>query len=350
MFQHITVCLDMRGCPNRCRHCWIGHAPNARLPKEALVYVAEAFRPFARRLTVYDWYREPDYGDDYREMWELCGRLSDTRPEHFELVSFWRLARDPDYGPYLASLGVRRAQLTLFGGRARTDQYTGRANAFDEILQAMEVLLQNRIAPRIQVFVNNENLGELAQVEALVRDLDLEARCRAFGEDFDLFLHQGSCDGENEKLYDIRVTPEDLEKIPPDLTARTLRYLQRESLEQVFGRTEQALCEELRQDDSTASLAAPDPVFYVDAAFNVYPNFTAPAPAWRLGNVRVDGAEAILKTYAQDGSAAQRTRRTIPLCDLAAAQGDEQSQRLFGREDYITYLLNRACRKACAPV
>ena len=37
-------------------------------------------------------------------------------------------------------------------------------------------------------------------------------------------------------------------------------------------------------------------------------------------------------------------RRTIPLCDLAAAQGDGQSQRLFGRDDYITYLLNRACR------
>ena len=177
MFQHITVCLDMRGCPNRCRHCWIGHAPNARLPKEALIALAEAFRPFAKRLTVYDWYREPDYGDDYREMWELCGRLSDARPEHFELVSFWRLARDPDYGPWLASLGVRRAQLTLFGGRARTDQYTGRANAFAEILQAVEVLLQNRIAPRIQVFVNKENLGELAQVEALVREIG-RASCR----------------------------------------------------------------------------------------------------------------------------------------------------------------------------
>ena len=344
MFQHITVCLDMRGCPNRCRHCWIGHAPNARLPKEALIALAEAFRPFAQSLTVYDWYREPDYGDDYREMWELCGRLSDARPEHFELVSFWRLARDPDYGPWLASLGVRRAQLTLFGGRARTDQYTGRANAFAEILRAVEVLLQNRIAPRIQVFVNKENLGELAQVEALVRDLDLEARCQAFGEDFDLFLHPGSCDGENEKLYDIRVTPEDLEKIPPALAARTLRYMQRESLQQVFGRTEQALCAELRADKSTASLAEPNPVFYVDAAFDVYPNFTAPAPAWRLGNVRADGAEAVLAAYAQDGSVAQRARRTIPLCDLAAAQGDERSQRLFGRDDYITYLLNRACR------
>lgn len=231
----------------------------------------------------------------------------------------------------------------MAAGRART-QYTGRANAFAEILQAVEALLQNRIAPRIQVFVNKENLGELAQVEALVRDLDLEARCRAFGEDFDLFLHQGSCDGENEKLYDIRVTPEDLEKIPPALAARTLRYLQRESLQQVFGRTEQALCAELRADASTASLAEPNPVFYVDAAFDVYPNFTAPAPAWRLGNVRADGAEAVLATYAQDGSAAQRARRTIPLCDLAAAQGDGQSQRLFGRDDYITYLLNRACR------
>ena len=60
--------------------------------------------------------------------------------------------------------------------------------------------------------------------------------------------------------------------------------------------------------------------------------------------MRADGAEAVLAAYAQDGSVAQRARRTIPLCDLAAAQGDERSQRLFGRDDYITYLLNRACR------
>ena len=165
MFQHITVCLDMRGCPNRCRHCWIGHAPNARLPKEALIALAEAFRPFAKRLTVYDWYREPDYGDDYREMWELCGRLSDARPEHFELVSFWRLARDPDYGPYLASLGVRRAQLTLFGGRARTDQYTGRANAFAEILQAVEALLQNRIHMPGAVFFQIQQQKTAVKIE-----------------------------------------------------------------------------------------------------------------------------------------------------------------------------------------
>ena len=190
MFQHITVCLDMRGCPNRCRHCWIGHAPNARLPKEALIALAEAFRPFAKRLTVYDWYREPDYGDDYREMWELCGRLSDARPEHFELVSFWRLARDPDYGTWLASLGVRRAQLTLFGGRARTDQYTGRANAFAEILQAVpgKPPLEHlggdaghlgpvgQIAGAVGHDAPADLAGQIAGLEQLVAVLDLQGQ------------------------------------------------------------------------------------------------------------------------------------------------------------------------------
>ncbi len=48
-------------------------------------------------------------------------------------------------------------------------------------------------------------------------------RCRAFGGEFSFFLHQGSCDGESEKLYGVWVTPDDLAKIPPLLEAYTLR-------------------------------------------------------------------------------------------------------------------------------
>ena len=32
----IAVALDMAGCPNRCRHCWLGHTPNKRIPEETL--------------------------------------------------------------------------------------------------------------------------------------------------------------------------------------------------------------------------------------------------------------------------------------------------------------------------
>ena len=50
LFRQITVCLDMRGCPNRCRHCWLGVTPNGHLEEPDLRFVAQAFRPFTRDL------------------------------------------------------------------------------------------------------------------------------------------------------------------------------------------------------------------------------------------------------------------------------------------------------------
>ena len=344
-FNSITVALDMLGCPNRCRHCWLGHSPNARMGEDDLRFAAESFRPYTDTLEVFYWYREPDYGDNYREMWKLCGELSDRQTEHFELVGFWRIVRDPEYVKWLKDLGLKIAQLTLFGGRETTDRYTGRKGAYDEILRATDILLENGIAPRIQVFVNKENIKELEQVEALIRDLRLEERCTAIGEKFAYFVHQGSCDGENEKLYGVRVTPSDLEKIPPFTAEHTLRHFGKASLSEVFGRTEKELFEELKDDSSTADLAGDDPVFYVDREFNVYPNFTAPAPFWCLGNLKTDGAQAVLKNYSENRSVAQHVRATVPLGEIVRAQGDPESLRLFGKGDYIDYLLNRYCRE-----
>lgn len=126
MFKRITVCLDMYGCPNRCKHCWVGHSSNGNLTKDDLIFVAEKFRPFTNALTVYDWYREPDYRDNYQELWDLCSRLSDVRENHFELISVWRIVRDREYVKWLSALGLKKAQLTLFGGQEKTDLYTGR--------------------------------------------------------------------------------------------------------------------------------------------------------------------------------------------------------------------------------
>ena len=104
-FQSLTVCLDMYGCPNRCKHCWIGHSPNGNLTKEDLIDVARLFRPYTDALTVYDWYREPDYHDDYIELWNLSNQLSDISQEHFELISVYRIMRDKEYVKWFSSLG-----------------------------------------------------------------------------------------------------------------------------------------------------------------------------------------------------------------------------------------------------
>ena len=116
----LTVCLDMQGCPNRCRHCWMGHGPNGHLTEDDLRFVHDAFRPHARVLELHTWTREPDFRDDYRELWALRAALSDVVTPHFELMSVWRAARDPAYVPWLREMGVRRMQLTLFGGEALT--------------------------------------------------------------------------------------------------------------------------------------------------------------------------------------------------------------------------------------
>ena len=344
-FRRIVACLDMYGCPNRCRHCWIGHSPNGNLCLDDLKYVAAQFRPYADSFSIDDWYREPDYKEHYRESWDLCNALSDARQDHFELISVWRIVRDPEYVKWLAALGVKVAQLTLFGGREKTDYYTGRKNAYNEILQAIEILIDNKIAPRIQFFVNKDTVDELPHIEKLIADLDLENRCEAIGQKFCFFLHQGSCDGESEKLYDVWVTPEDLEKIPASLAERSLEHFGARSLQELFGRTEQSLYEELVNDHSTASFVTDEPVFYIDKDFNVYPNETAPSPAWCLGNLKTDGVEKALENYAESRSLAQHTRLTVPLSEIVRAEGDPSSQRLFGKSDYIMYLLNRYCRK-----
>lgn len=344
-FTRITVCLDMAGCPNRCKHCWIGHAPNGHLTDDDLRFVAEAFRPFTDYLAVYDWYREPDYQDHYEALWTLCQRLSDVHEAHFELISFWRIVRDPRYVKWLSALGLKRAQLTLFGGPETTDFYTGRKNAYNEILEAIEILIAHRISPRIQIFVNQENLCELPFLESLIERLDPDNRCKAFGGEFSCFVHQGSCDGENEKLYGIRITPDDLDKIPQALVAYTLRHFHQSRIEDVFGKTEQALYERLMADQTTASYVSRTPVFYVDGQFNVYPNVAPPEPAWLLGNLKADGVEAVLENYVQSKSTAQRTRLTVPLGRIVTSQGDPASQRLFSEGDYIEYLLNTYCRR-----
>lgn len=350
MFHSITLALDMKGCPNRCKHCWMGWSPNGDMPEEDLAAAAADFAPFTETLEIDDWDREPDYSDRYRERWELCCKLSGPRPHrpHFELASVWRLVRDAGYALWLAGLGVEAVQLTLFGGEETTDWYTGRKGAYREILQSVDILLKNGIAPRVQVFVSKRNLAELPLVETLIEKLDLNRRCREIGREFACFVHQGSCDGGNRRFYNEWVTPEDLNRIPKRLAAGTLKHFRAENLLDVFGRTEGELCRELLADESTFRYVSDDPVFFIDHSYDVYPNITTPSPIWRLGNWKRDGAQAVLDVYAGSQSIAQRARLTVPVRRLAEAHGDPDSRRLFGRDDYIELLLHRYCTAAGA--
>src|SRR5690554_6875556 len=236
----LSIVFDMYGCPNRCKHCWIGHMDNKNLTIEDLHLVANYFKDLSDNFEIYSWMREPDYADNYKELWELENALAKgIKPERFELASFYRLVRDKRYAPWLSKIGVKKVQLTLFGLEENTDYFIGRIGAFKEILQATDILLDNNIAPRWQVFINQKNKDEMIEIVNLSKRLKLAERTKANGQEFKLFIHEGSCDGENEKLYSIRITRDD---IPEEIKPYILNYNELKE--------ERELYKELINDDS----------------------------------------------------------------------------------------------------
>ena len=136
LHKPLYLVTDLYGCPNRCRHCWLGHMPNRVMEPGADAWLVDYFRPDFETVVFYSWLREPDFCDSYRARWERDNALSvGGKPERFELASFWRLVRDPDYAGFLKEVGVRQVQLTFFGLEELTDRYTGRKGAFRELLQ-----------------------------------------------------------------------------------------------------------------------------------------------------------------------------------------------------------------------
>ena len=122
----LSLVVDMYGCPNRCRHCWLGHMPNTKMDEGVDQWIVDYFKPHFAKIGYYSWLREPDFCYDYRERWEKDKQISvNTVPERFELASFWRLVRDPEYVKFLKEVDTKVVQLTFFGLEKMTDKYVG---------------------------------------------------------------------------------------------------------------------------------------------------------------------------------------------------------------------------------
>ena len=330
--RELILAADMYGCPNRCRHCWIGHMPNKQMDWDADVWIVDYFKPFFSRIAYYSWLREPDFCDDYKERWARDNAISvGIKPERFELASFWRLVRDPDYVLFLKGAGVKRVQLTFFGLEEMTDRYVGRKGAFQELLKATDILIAHQIAPRWQAFINEENKDQIVQLLDLAHAMRLEERCAAFGEGFRFFVHSGSCEGENRKLYDIRIRKDSVpEKIRP-------YYWDHER-----AMTERGCCELLKGDGSHFVYHNEGRVvLYISNTFDVYFNFTHMEEAWKIGNLKDTGPAEMVRRIVEEDTSALNAARSVTVGALVERYGDMDSDRIFFVDDYKSYLLNR---------
>lgn len=329
--KNLILAVDMYGCPNRCRHCWLGHMPNKKMNNGDDEYIVSFFKPYFNSITYYSWLREPDFCDNYVERWRKDNEISvNAKPQRFELASFYRMVRDNEYIEFLKRLDVKAVQLTFFGLENLTDKYVGRKGAFNELLRASNLLIENHIAPRWQAFINSENAFEIVNLLELSKKFNLEKRCKKFGGEFNFFVHAGSCDGENRKLYNIRINKEDVPK------ALIPYYNDFDNM-----LTEAELCKKLANDFSHFVYQNKNEiVLNISNDFDVFFNFTHMTDKWKIGNLKSDNQDEIVRKILAEDTPALNIARSITVAELVKNYGDFSSNKIFDEYDYKAYLLN----------
>jgi MoaA/NifB/PqqE/SkfB family radical SAM enzyme len=352
--KELSIAFDLCGCPNRCRHCWLGRASRRRIPLADAVDVFVRARDFVQdggalpHLEGIRFFggtvREPHYGDDYREVRERELELNGgvDYAAGFELLSVWRLAREPGYARWAHEIGTRRCQLTLFGLEDVTDWFYRRRGAFSDIRTATLRLMENGIQPRWQVFLTKKGISDLPGIWELAEELRLHERCAELSSPFELFLNDPTPIGEARGLMDLRLTPEDLGRIPADMVTATERYTKR----QFCLLTEAGWISEIlgRPDEPIGLDESGETWFFVTPDWNVYSNRGSLEPWWRLGNCRTDGTEAAIKAFVDDSAQALAAASRLGLHEAARAYGRLRGERLFISErDLRQYWLELHC-------
>jgi hypothetical protein len=386
---YVGVALDMFGCPNRCRHCYLDTPPaaTARMTEDEVRWAVEQIRAFKRpgeqqplwrEIRVSTWVREPDYSDDYRRLYELENELSGlpSQRAEWELLSIWRAARDPDYARWAHNIGVRVCQISFFGLENVTDWAHRRRGAFRDALIATERLLAAGIRPRWQWFFTKRIITDLPGLIELSRELRLRERCETLDGPFTLFIHCPSPDGEGWNLEHLRPTLRDLERIPSWLRDQSEKHIgqplgepegrlvhqylgrpgvYRESAERVPpGNSVSGLalglevgsrggCPTTDSRDGCPTMEADRPIassvddmthaglwFLVSPGFDVHANLMGEmSPAFRLGNLKTDGLAAIVDALENDRPPGLHATFRVPVSELARRFGQPRGRRIY---------------------
>ena len=322
----MNLVVDMYGCPNRCLHCWLGHMPNRRMEEGSDRFIVDFFSSYFDSIAFYSWLREPDYCDDYEKRWERDLAISrNAVPERFELASFFRIARDEKYILFLKSVGVKKVQLSFFGIGPTQDRYVGRKGAYKEVMRAGDRLIEGGIIPRWQCFINEENIDEIVRLQEMTEKIRRE-RC----PELEFFVHEGTCDGENRKLYPIRI---EKSHIPEELKLVYLNY------DNILSEAE--CCRILAGDLSSPDFPIGDEItLNVSNTFDVYYNFTHMRGPWKIGNLKTDDPKELVEKVLSGSAPALKAAKNCRWDELAARYGDPDSDKVFSLDDFKMYLFN----------
>ena len=179
--------------------------------------------------------------------------------------------------------------------------------------------------PRWQCFINEENIDEILAVYEMAQEIR-KSKC----PELEFFVHEGSCDGENRKLYPIRIRKQ---SIPKELAPVYLGY--EEAL------TEVECCELLKTDMSNPCFHNDDDItLNIPNTYDVYFNFTNMSRPWIIGNMKETDPEELIRRIIEEDTFALKLAKRVTWAELVDRFGDHKSDRVFSLDDYKMYLFN----------
>lgn len=334
----VSLAFDHCGCPNRCRHCWLGQASSSHMDLGSTV---EAFRnarahvddgrelPHVTKVLYFGGHvREPHFCPNYREVREVELELNGgvDYAADYELLSVWRLARDQVYARWAREIGVRKCQVSLAGVGDTNDWFYRRKGAHADIIRATLRLIEHGIQPRWQIFLTRMALPDLAGVLQLVDELRLRERVSEKGAVFEMFLNDPTPLGEAGDLQEYRLTLDETRAIPQELVEATVLFTGKP----MQWRTEAAWIDEMLRGDELVGLDDPNVLwFYITPDWCVYANIGSLEPWWRIGQYRDRDLTPAFRVFLNDGCTALREAGKLRLHEAARTYGDPHGDGVY---------------------
>lgn len=353
--DELGVAFDMHGCPNRCRHCWLGSGDGRRMSEEDVRWGVRQFREFIssssnptpiRRLSVASWFREPDYADNYRDLYALEAELSDGDPHRHELLSIWRLARDPSYAEWAREVGPDTCQISFFGMEETNDWFHRQKGAFRDAITATERLLEAGMKPRWQIFLTKKLIPDLDDLLRLVERMKLRERVAALGSEFCMFMHTPGPDGNAREIEHLRPTIDEVSSLPSEIVEASRKHFPKREW---LWYSEAELVSQILSEEETFPFGCqwPEKLWLnIKSNWDVFSNIGTLEDWWRLGNLKEDSVAEILDGFARNTPLGLKAIHSHSPKELVREFGDPKGTGIYtDAGDLLSLLVARHCEK-----
>jgi len=355
--KEVSIAFDMFGCPNRCRHCWLGKSSGRKMDRHEVYIKFKRIRehvvkglekPCLDNIKYFaSNFREPDFSNDYKELFEKELEYNNgvNFRKNYELLSIWRLARDEEYAKWAKEIGTKKCQITLFGMEETTDWFYRRKGAFKDCIIATKRLLRVGIKPRWQLFLTKRIIPELGDLLNLIDQLNLRKRVKELGSDFEFFMHDPSPTGEGRKIEYLRPTIDEIKNIPKEIVEATKRHFKRDKL--YYTEMEWLDTLDKKEEKYPIGFSYPNELwFFVDSNWDVYSNIGTLEPWWRLGNLKETPLNEIFSNFRENKILGLKVIYSIDPKQLAKLYGNLKSSLVYmSKSDLLSLYIEKYCER-----